>query len=123
MHRRGVTLIEALVAIALIATVLPVALAAVSEGARGISAAQRRELLLRVAEGRLARLLADGSWTTASGGGDCDPALDGEDAAGLRWTLAVEPWRDPVVRRLHLTVQGLGHSVALETLAVPGGTP
>ena len=126
MHRDGTTLIEALVAIALVATVLPVALAAVSDGAQAIERARRANLAERVAQARLARLLADGSWITAAGAGVCTAEDDGEDADGLRWTLAVGTWRDPTVRRISLTVAwgvgARGGSTTLETLALPSGT-
>lgn len=103
MHRKATTLIEALVAIALVATVLPVALQAVTAGSRAIEDARRAELAHRVAQARLARLLADGSWSTAASSGACDDD-DGEEAAGMRWTLAVATWRDPAVRTIALTV-------------------
>lgn len=124
MSKRGAfTLIEALVAIALVAVVLPVALAAISDGARTVERARRLDLARRVAETRLARMLADGSWLTAATAGDCDPAADGEDAAGLRWQLAVSTWRDPTVRRIQVVVgrdpaAGI-ETVAVETLAKP----
>lgn len=121
--RRAFTLIEALVAIALVAVVLPVALAAISDGVRTVERARRLDLARRVADARLSRLLADGSWLTAATAGDCDPVLDGEDAAHLRWQLAVTTWRDPAVRRIHLVVgrdpaAGI-ETVAVETLAEP----
>jgi type II secretion system protein I len=123
MPRSGTTLIEALVAIALVATVLPVALNAVGEGSQAIERARRSDLANRVAQARLARLLADGSWSTSAASGTCDAATDGADADGLRWTLSVATWRDPVVRTLGLTVtwgEGKhGGSVTVSTLALP----
>ena len=125
MRRNGTTLIEALVAIALVATVLPVALAAVSGGSQAIERARRTDLANRVAQARLARLLADGSWSTSATSGTCDADSDGADAdaAGLRWSLHVAAWRDPVVRDLDLTVTwgegNRGGSVTVSTLAVP----
>ena len=126
MHRSGSTLIEALVAIALVATVLPVALEAVTAGSQAIERARRVDLAQRVAQARLARLLADGSWSTAASSGTCDDN-DGADAAGLRWTLAVATWRDTTVRSIAVTVSwgdGLrGGSATATTLAVPETTP
>lgn len=123
MRRSGVTLIEALVAIALVATVLPVALAAVGDGARTGERARRAVVAQRVAEARLARLLADGSWATAASAGECDPALDGEDAAGLRWQLAVEAWRDPALSRVAVTVAWGAATATVATLARPEASP
>lgn len=130
MKRQGAfSLIEALVAISLVAVVLPVALAAISDGARSIERARRLGLARRVAEARLGRLVADGSWLTAATAGDCDPSVDGEDAANLRWQVTISNWRDPGVRRIQLAVgkdpvAGV-EAVAVETLAVPaaGTTP
>lgn len=123
MLRNGTTLIEALIAIALVATVLPVALSAVSDGSRAIERARRSDLAERVAQGRLARLLVDGSWATSATSGTCSADQDGEDAAGLNWTLVVETWRDPVVRRIALSVAWgkdvRGGSVTVTTLAAP----
>lgn len=123
MSRKGTTLIEALVAIGLVATVLPVALAAVSGGSQAIERARRADLASRVAQARLARLLADGSWSTSAAAGTCEADSDGADATGLRWALHVAAWRDPVVRELALTVSwgegSRGGSVSVSTLAVP----
>jgi type II secretion system protein I len=127
MNRHGTTLIEALVAIALVATVLPVALAAVSDGSRAIERARRDQLAQRVAHSRLARLLADGSWSTAATAGACDADSDGDDAVELRWKLTVTTWRDPVVRILALTVSwgtdAHGGSATASTLALPAASP
>lgn len=121
--RLGTTLIEALVAIALVATVLPVALAAVTGGSQAIERARRAGLADRVAQARLARMLADGSWSTAATSGACDADSDGEDAVGMRYTLAVEAWRDTTVSSIALTVSwgegARGGSVTVSTMAVP----
>lgn len=125
--RRGFTLVEALVAIVLVAVVLPVALAGISAALRGAGQVRDREVALRVAQSRLARLVADGSWSGSPSEGACDAAEDGEDAAGLRWRVAVSSWRDPTVSTLRVTV-GRGaddpRAVAIETLVIPtGSTP
>lgn len=121
---QGFTLIEALVAIVLVAVVLPVALAGISHAIRGAELARRHDVALRVASARLARLVADGSWASSAGDGDCDPAVDGDDAAGYRWQVAVSAWRDPVVHDLVVTV-GRGaadpSAAVLETLVIPSG--
>lgn len=124
MRRDGTTLIEALVAIALVATVLPVALAAVSDGAQATERARRAAVAQRAAEARLARLLTDGSWPTAARAGACDADDDGADADGMRWTLAVQAWRDQVLSTVSLTVAwgegARGGSVTVTTLAKAG---
>lgn len=126
MRHKGTTLIEALVAIALVATVLPVALQAVTAGSQAIERSRRAELAHRVAQARLARMLADGSWSTSASSGACDEG-DGEDADGMRWTLAVGTWRDTSVSTIALTVTwGAGDRIiaaTATTMAVPGSTP
>lgn len=123
MRRKGTTLIEALVAIALVATVLPVALQAVTAGSQAIERSRRAELAHRVAQARLARILADGSWSTSASSGACDED-DGEDADGMQWNLAVATWRDSSVHTIALTVTwGTGDraiTATVTTMAVPG---
>lgn len=125
MRRKGTTLIEALVAIALVATVLPVALQAVTAGSQAIERSRRAELAHRVAQARLARMLADGSWSTSASSGTYD-ASDGEDADGMQWNLAVATWRDSSVRTIALTVTwGTGDraiTATATTLAVQGSS-
>ena len=120
---RGFTLIEVLVAIVLIAVVLPIALAAVSSAIRTAEQTRRHDVALRMAESRLARLVADGSWQTSASSGSSDLRDDGEDTAGYTWQLAVATWRDPNVHTLHLTVgwgqDGSAGSVAMDTLVIP----
>jgi type II secretion system protein I len=123
MRRHGFTLIEALIAIVLVAVVLPVALAAVSASLRGVDQMRRQDVALRVAQARLAALVADGSWQSSGTSGACDPYIDGEDSAGLRWQMTVGTWRDPAVRTLRLSVSwgplAAPRSVTLDTLVTP----
>jgi type II secretion system protein I len=124
-QRKGFTLIEVLVAIVLVAVVLPVALAGVGSALRGAELVRRHDVALRVAESRLAMLVADGSWEGSVTSGSCDAELDGEDAIGYQWQLAVSNWRDPSVHVLRLQV-GRGRadadgSVTVETLVIPLG--
>ncbi len=126
IRRRAFTLIEALVAIVLVAVVLPVALAGVSASLRGVDQVRHQDIALRVAQSRLAALVADGSWQRSGTGGACDPTIDGEDAVELRWQMVVATWRDPTVRSLRVTVSwgstNAPHSVSLETLVTPPAT-
>jgi type II secretory pathway pseudopilin PulG len=125
MPRSGAILIEALIAIALVAAVLPVALSAVSSGVQAAEQARQRQVATRIAQSRLSRMLADDSWLTSPASGDCDPAVDGEDAVGMHWTLAVAAWRDPTVRSIRLEVawqrSGRSDAVAVASLAAPSG--
>ncbi len=121
--RSAFTLIEALVAIILVAVVLPVALAAVTASLRGASTINKQDIALRVAQSRLATLVADGSWQRSGTSGDCDPRTDGEDTDGMRWQMNVATWRDPSVRTLTITVSWGSttnpRSVVLTTLVTP----
>lgn len=123
MRRAGFTLIEALVAIVLVAVVLPVALAAVTQSLRGAEHIRRQDVALRVAQSRLAALVADGSWQSSGSSGACDPRVDGEDTEGMRWQMSVVTWRDQTVRTLTFTVSWGPHSgprtVTLTTLVMP----
>lgn len=120
---RGFTLIEALVAIVLVAVVLPVALAAVTASLQGASAISKQDVALRVAQSRLATLVADGSWQSSGSTGACDPRTDGEDTEGMRWQMTVATWRDQTVRTLKFTVSWgtttNPRSVTLTTLVMP----
>ena len=123
MRRAGFTLIEALVAIVLVAVVLPVALAAVTASLQGASAVAKQDVALRVAQSRLATLVADGSWQSSGSSGACDPRTDGEDTEGMRWQMTVATWRDQTVRTLKFTVSWgtttNPRTVTLTTLVIP----
>lgn len=123
MRRAGFTLIEALVAIVLVAVVLPVALAAVTASLRGADAIRKQDIALRVAQSHLAVLVADGSWQSSGSSGTCEPRTDGEDTEGMRWQMNVTPWRDQTVRVLTFTVSWGSttnpRSITLTTLVMP----
>lgn len=124
--RLGMTLIETLIAIVVVALVLPVAIAGVTRAVQSAEQVRRMDTARRLAETRLARLAADGSWQSAASSGDFDPRQDGEDAAGFRWQLATATWRDPVVRSLALTVSwgpaANPRAVTVETMVTPPST-
>jgi prepilin-type N-terminal cleavage/methylation domain-containing protein len=125
--RRGMTLIEALISIAVVALVLPIAIAGVSRAVQSAEQVRRMDIARRLVETRLALLAADGSWQSSATSGDFDPRVDGDDAAGFHWQLTVTPWRDPVVRTLSLTVSwtssGSQRALTMETMATPPATP
>ena len=123
MRRAGFTLIEVLIAIVVLAVVMPVALAGVSAAMRGTSHARNQDIALRVAQSRLAVLVAEGSWDSSGKSGACDALTDGEDAVDFRWQVDVTPWRDPYLSVVKMTVMWGNpldpRSVTLETIAMP----
>ncbi len=116
----GFTLVEALIAIVLVAAVLPVALAAISHVTQSVSRLQKQAIAQRLADSRLATWLLDGSWQTAPASGDFTPGTDGDDVVGFHWQITVSAWRDPTVQQLHLTVSwdppAPANVVSLDTL-------
>ena len=123
MMRRAFTLIEALIAIALLAVVLPVAMAGVARAGQAAGAAHRQQVAMRLAQGKMNWLTASGDWSAGSSSGGFDPAQDGAESAGFRWQLEVASWRDPAVRQLHLTVAwdpaSPANQVSVDTLVTP----
>lgn len=128
MRRTGFTLIETLIAVALVAAVLPVALAGVSRAGQAASEGHRRQLALHLAQNKLNELVASGDWANGATSGNFDAVADGDEATAFRWQLESTPWRDPAVHALRVTV-GWGEpaaparQVALETLVVEATAP
>ena len=120
-HIAAFTLIEALIAIVLVAVVLPVALSGVSRATETASLMRRKAIALRLADSRLALICADGSWQTSAPSGDFNVPEDGEDSLGFHWQLTTTAGRDPAVHSLKFTVTwdppADSHSLSLETLA------
>lgn len=104
MNRGGFTLIEALIAIALVAVVLPLAIAGISAATRAASDVRNHAIARRLADGLLAKLVANGGWQTSAQSGTFNAADDGDEAVRFTWQLASETWRDPAIRTLTLTV-------------------
>jgi type II secretion system protein I len=115
---RGFTLAEVLATLAVLAIVLPVVMAALSQSVRVASRTRQRAVALELAQSKLAEVMALGEWQNA-GGGDF-----GEAYPGFRWALAVAPWDEANTEQVQVQVswtnQGAAESVTLTTLAYTG---
>jgi type II secretion system protein I len=120
---QGFTLIETLIAIVMVAAVLPIALMAVSHVTSTVSRLHKQAIAVRLADTKMAQWLADASWQSAPASGDFSPDTDGEDSQGFHWQLQLSPWRDASVTTLHLTVSWETESLQLDTLVVAKVTP
>ena len=99
-RRHGFTLIEVLVALAVVAVALSAGRRAIAQGADGASSLKARTLALWVAENRLAQAQLDDP-APAPG------ATTGEDAqAGARfvWRRTVEASPNPAFRKIEIVV-------------------
>lgn len=126
MNRAAFTLIEALIAITLVAVVLPLAIGGISAATRAASDVRSHAIARRLADGLLAKLVANGGWQTSAQSGTFTAADDGDEAARFTWQLATETWRDPTIRTITVTVvwepPSDSHRVVVTTLAAPPTT-
>ncbi len=122
---RGFTLIEALAALLVVGIVLPVLIGAIGAASNLGALARDRSEAAALAEARLQELLLTGVWRRGDAAGEFEPPdVRENDARRWRWTLAVEPSQDPLIRAVTLTVQwdrrGQAQSVELTTIADRG---
>ncbi len=95
----GFTLIEVLVALAIVAVALSAGMRALAQSADGASSLKARTLALWVAENRLARVQLGDSSGSASTSGE-------EKQAGvvLAWRQTIGPTPNPAFRRVEIVV-------------------
>lgn len=89
LRTRAFTLVETLVAIAIIAAVLPVLLGAISIANRAALLAKQRTLATSLGEAKLNELISTDLWETGALSGDF-----GDDAPGFTWNAVVTPYND-----------------------------
>lgn len=87
MKSRAFTLIETLVAIAIIAAVLPIVLSGINLASRAGLLAKQRTLAATLGEAKLNELVSTGLWNSGATSGDF-----GDDAPGFTWSAAVTPY-------------------------------
>ena len=118
-RRSAFTLVEVLVALVLVAIILPVAMRGVSLATAAAGESKRKLEAASLAERKLAELVATGEWQGANLSGDCGP-----ERPDYRWTAQTDEWVDPSLRqltvRIEWTARGRQRDIALTTL-VHGG--
>lgn len=124
MKRRPFTLVEILVAMLVLAAIVPVTLRAVMLAASLGEAAEQRRQALHLADLKLQELVVTGTWQDGEASGDF-----GDDYSRFRWELTTDSWTavDVTMRRLELTVRGPARQgetvVTLSTLVPEATTP
>lgn len=117
--RRGFTLVEVLVSLALVGVILPAVMAGVSLAMTLGDSGRRQGEAASLAAGELAEMVVTGDWQSASTEGDF-----GDERPGYSWELDVTDWDEPGVSRLDLTVRwtarGRDREVTMTTLAYAG---
>ena len=99
-RRRGLTLVEVLATIVMMAIVLPAAMQGISLCMATSVAARQRSEAAALAESKLAELVATGDWQFGGQSGDF-----GEAWPDYHWTAAAEDWpADPTMKQLDVRV-------------------
>ncbi len=111
----GFTLIEALVSLAMLAVILPIAMQGISLALRLGSDAKHRDEAATLASSKLDELTATGSWNTGPTSGDFGAARP-----GYRWTATTQTWVDANSTQLTVevfwTARQVERSVSIATL-------
>lgn len=101
---KGFTLLEVLAALLLVAVVLPVVMAGLSQAVQMGSLTRWRSQAAALAETKLAEVIANEDWQRGDAHGQFDDTW-GERASRFTWQLRVTQWQDPSMRELAVDVQ------------------
>ena len=115
------TLAETMVALLLLAIVIPVAVQAISAASLAGEVAARKGAAARVADRVLNESLVTTNWSSSQGGTATEGTLD------FQWTLSNQTWPQDsgmqlVTAEVKFKAQGKNYSVRLSTLANQPGT-
>lgn len=120
-HRRGLTLIEVMATITVMAIVLPVAMRGIALAGSVAGLTRQRAQATALAESKLDELLLTQEWQLGDESGDF-----GSDFAGYRWESVVGEWEETNMRQLQVSViwvnRGNQRQVVLSTLVYDSGS-
>ena len=100
---RGISLVESLIAIILVALVMPIALGAISSSMRHSSAASKRQHASVLADMQLNRVIVQDLWQSGDQAGVFGEE-DGTGASGYSWSLEVSTWQTTTLKQLDLII-------------------
>lgn len=119
--RRGITLVEVLATMVIVAIVLPVALRGIALTVTLAGLTRQRGEATALAESKLSELQVTGDWQNGMLSGDF-----GDAWPAYRWEAVVEPWDEEALQQLHIavtwTTRGAQREVVLSTLVTPTST-
>ncbi len=121
MRARGFTLIEVVVALAVLALAMGALISGMARYADNAAVLREKTVALWVAHNRLTEIGLEASWP-AIGKSDGDAEMAGIE---WRWDATVSETPDPRVRRVDITVHPKGHegeSAALSSFIAERGT-
>lgn len=120
-RRHGLTLVEVLASLALLALVVPVAMEALAVASRAGELGQRKAAAMRVGERVLEELLLGGDLPSGSSGGVAQ-----EGAFEYPWSMRVENWPEDALQQMTVavtfTVRGGTHEIQVATLLPAAGS-
>ena len=113
MKARGFTLIEILIAVAVLAVAMSALISGMARYADNAAYLREKTVALWVAHNRLTEIDLEPAWPSL-GKSDGDAEMAGIE---WRWFVAVAETPDPDVRRVEIRVQAKGHDYDAATLS------